>query len=101
MFHPRDIIVTLQLHFEEWSFPVSVEIETEIFSIIGHEISRRYFFCGYSMFFFCLVFVMPLCASVYFTGGHQRNYREIALRFLRYIRDFSRKWHRHGKAKQR
>ena len=27
-------------------------------------IPRRYFFCGYLMFFFCLLFAMSLCASV-------------------------------------
>ena len=26
---------------------------------------RRFFFCGYLMFLFCLVFAMSLCASVY------------------------------------
>ena len=25
----------------------------------------QYFFCGFFMFFFCLVFAMSLCASVY------------------------------------
>ena len=28
-------------------------------------IPRQYFFCGSFMFFFCLVFAMPLCTSVY------------------------------------
>ena len=28
-------------------------------------VPRRYFFCGSFICFFCLVFVMPLCASVY------------------------------------
>ena len=28
-------------------------------------VPRGYFFCGSFMFFFCLVFAMPLCASVY------------------------------------
>ena len=27
-------------------------------------VPRRYFFCGSFMVFFCLVFAMPLCASV-------------------------------------
>ena len=26
---------------------------------------RRYFFCGFFMFLFCLVFALSLCASVY------------------------------------
>ena len=28
-------------------------------------VPRRYFFCGYFMFLFCLVFAMSLCTSVY------------------------------------
>ena len=31
-------------------------------------VPRRYFFCG-SFMFFCLVFVMPLCVSVYLRLG--------------------------------
>ena len=28
MYHPRDMIITSELHFEEWPFPVSGKIET-------------------------------------------------------------------------
>ena len=33
--------------------------------IILLTVPRRYFFCGSLMFFFCLMFAMSLCASVY------------------------------------
>ena len=37
----------------------------DLYLTVCQRVGSKYFFCGSFMFFFCLVFAMSLCASVY------------------------------------
>ena len=61
------VIKTFVLSIFGWPFYTG----STVFSVILLTVPRRYFFCGYFMFLFCLVFAMSLCASnLYVLCGH-------------------------------
>ena len=61
-----DFILDGKINHNKTSKRVNKRCETGLSPPVKYftDLSRRYFFCGYFILF-CLVFVMPLCASVY------------------------------------
>ena len=69
----RDVFNTDQIYTQQQKkhiiYVLGTLYNSGVENIFILTVPRWYFICGSSMFFFCLVFVVPLSASVYLCHG--------------------------------